>query len=145
MKYISLLVMIIVSNNVLAQLNRMIVNSGPNGFGFSYAPTMIKDEGGVIHNYFCSAGHNAQGKDPKSKFAVDVIRYVSSSDGGANWSKPEVKLLPNIKRDLPWSERSNCDPNMIHYRGYYYLYYSGAPASQLPRAAWHSANGNPYC
>lgn len=99
-------------------LNRLI-GAGSAGvdrdglpFTYAYAPSIVYERG-RFHAFFCS---NAVAP---AKF--DTIRYASSWDGRV-WSVPAGVL--NVSE---WSgaERAACDPSLIHYRGYYYLFYSG--------------------
>src|SRR3989344_371 len=92
-----------------------IVDAQQNGVEYAYSPSIIY-ENGVYHVFFCSVGANG---------AWDYIRYVYSADGGATWSTSQIKLTasPKTGRDI-----AACDPNVIYWQGYYYMFYSSYDA-----------------
>lgn len=93
-----------------------LANSTANGYLYGYAPSIVK-ENGVYHAFYCSPSH---GK------GLDSIRYIRSTDG-VNWSKPEIVLSakPNIDaKTRKLTNRAACDPSLVYYNGYYYLYYT---------------------
>jgi len=96
-----------------------ITDSDSNGYSYAYAPSIIY-EGGKYHLFYCSPPVNF----PES---LDSIRHISSTDG-INWTAPVIKLTSHSKRDpsdeTGFSRTSACDPSVVFYQGYYYLYYS---------------------
>ena len=95
-----------------------IVDSSVHGNDYAYAPSIIKKDG-IYHVFFCSIGANG---------AWDYIRYTNSSDG-INWSDPMIKLKAVVFQDPLTGKNTNyaaCDPSVVYYQGYYYLYYSNA-------------------
>jgi len=91
-----------------------IVDAQNDGFAYAYAPSIILDNG-TYHVFFCSKGWL---KYP----SWDAIRYTTSSDG-QNWSRPEVVLQATAKNGM---DMAACDPSVVFYQGFYYLYYSSA-------------------
>ena len=88
-----------------------MIDSAKYGIYYAYAPAIIQ-ENGLYHMFYCSIGDNG---------AWDYIRYSSSNDG-VNWSDPVIKLTAKPKpgaRDI-----AACDPSIIYWQGYYYLFYS---------------------
>ena len=88
-----------------------MIGSAENGYSFAYAPSIIK-VGAGWHKYYCSSG--------TSNVAWDVIRYATSTDL-INWTTPTQVIAPTD----PVNERSCCDPSIVKFKGYYYLFYSG--------------------
>ncbi len=82
------------------------------GFVYAYAPSIIVKEG-TYHVFFCS-----QGVSP----TWDYIRYTTSRDGH-RWSKPQVILRATGAND---NDMAACDPSVVFYKGFYYMYYSSA-------------------
>jgi beta-xylosidase len=91
-----------------------VVNALADGFSYAYAPSIILKDG-TYHMFFCSMGW----LDYPS---WDSIRYTTSTDG-QNWSLPQVKLQATAAngRDM-----AACDPSVVFYEGFYYLFYSSA-------------------
>ena len=89
-----------------------MADSSDNGYPYAYAPSIIKKDG-KYHVFYCSTPVN-------HLESWDTIRYISSTDG-RNWSTPVTKVIT-----VPTSEgkTSGCDPSLVYYQGYYYLYYS---------------------
>jgi hypothetical protein len=91
-----------------------IIDSSSLNINYAYAPSIIKIDN-TYHLFFCSYG---------SPTVWDYIRYTKSTDG-KTWSAPTILLKPT--QDL--TKRNNfaaCDPSVVFYQGYYYLYYSNA-------------------
>lgn len=100
---------------------------GRANYAYAYSPTIIR-ENGRYHAFVGSPG-DVQGKNHGE---WDYIRYVSSVDG-QHWTKPVVALKTNSdKRGLDYSA---CDPSMVFFQGYYYLFYSGAENVRGPVSA----------
>ena len=80
--------------------------------GYSYGPSIIKNEDGSYDAWFSSPGNSGS--------QWDWITYRHSEDG-MYWSDPEVVLRPT-----PGSKDSCsvCDPGVVYFNGYYYLAYS---------------------
>lgn len=94
-----------------------IADSANNGYTYGYAPTIIK-ENGIYHTFYCS--------NPELAAGIDAIRYVYSKDG-LNWSNPKIVLRANPSinpKTGQWINRAACDPSLVYYQGYYYLYYT---------------------
>jgi len=91
-----------------------IVDAQNDGFSYAYGPSIIAKDG-AYHVFFCSKGWL---KYP----AWDSIRYTTSTDG-QNWSRPEVVLQATAKGGM---DMAACDPSVVFYQGFYYLYYSSA-------------------
>lgn len=94
-----------------------IADSANNGYTYGYAPTIIK-ENGIYHTFYCS--------NPELGAGIDAVRYVYSEDA-LNWSNPKIVLRakPSINSNSgKWINRSACDPSLVYYKGYYYLYYT---------------------
>jgi hypothetical protein len=85
-----------------------------DGFAYAYAPSItLKD--GMYHVFFCSKGWLQYS-------SWDAIRYTTSSDG-RTWSKPKVMLQATGANGM---DMAACDPSLVRYQGFYYLYYSSA-------------------
>jgi len=91
---------------------------GRTNYAYAYSPTIIR-ENGRYHAFVGSPGDVGG----KSHGEWDYIRYIWSDDG-KNWSKPVVVL--KAKSDKRGLDYSACDPSMVYFQGYYYLFYSGA-------------------
>ena len=94
-----------------------IADSAKNGYTYGYAPSIIKDNG-IYHAFYCST--------PARREGLDAIRYVFSKDG-LNWSAPRVilKAKPRIESKTgKLTNRAACDPSLVYYQDYYYLFYS---------------------
>lgn len=91
-----------------------IVDALNDGFSYAYAPSIIFKDG-TYHVFFCSKGW-------LNSSAWDAIRYTTSPDG-TTWSAPVVLLQATATngRDM-----SACDPSLVAYQNFYYLYYSSA-------------------
>ncbi|MGB7708459.1 MAG: hypothetical protein WBL95_02740 [Microcoleus sp.] len=94
-----------------------IADSAKNGYSYGYAPSIIKHNG-IYHTFYCSS--------PEPRAGIDAIRYVFSKDG-LNWSAPKVvlKAKPRIEsKTRKLTNRAACDPSLVYYQDYYYLFYS---------------------
>lgn len=94
-----------------------IADSVKNGYTYGYAPTIVK-ENGIYHTFYCST--------PELGAGIDAIRYVYSKDR-LNWSSPKIVLRANPSinpKTGQWINRAACDPSLVYYQGYYYLYYT---------------------
>lgn len=94
-----------------------IADSAKNGYTYGYAPSIIKDNG-IYHAFYCST--------PARREGLDAIRYVFSKDG-LNWSQPRVILRTKPSIDSKTGKSTNraaCDPSLVYYQDYYYLFYS---------------------
>jgi len=94
-----------------------IADSPNNGYSYGYAPSLVKDNG-IYHTFYCSS--------PEPRAGIDAIRYVSSQDG-LQWSAPRVmlKAKPRIEvKTRKMTNRAACDPSLVYYQDYYYLFYS---------------------
>ncbi len=87
-------------------------------FTYAYAPSMILDKDAkTIHAFFCSTGNTDFGIEN-----WDTVRYSVSRDKGRTWSVPKIA----VKASNGVTERAACDPSVIYFDGYYYMYYSGS-------------------
>jgi hypothetical protein len=94
-----------------------IADSQANGYAHGYAPSILK-ENFRYHAFYCSNSEPGGG--------LGSIRYTFSSDS-IEWSKPRIILRarPNIDpKTRKMTNRAACDPSVVFYKGYYYLYYS---------------------
>src|SRR5579872_1611120 len=91
-----------------------VVDAFDDGFSYAYAPSIIL-KNGAYHVFFCSEGG---GNYP----SWDAIRYTTSTDG-QTWSKPKIMLQATAANG---QDMAACDPSLVLYQGYYYLYYSSA-------------------
>lgn len=91
-----------------------VVDAFDDGFAYAYAPSIILKDG-TYHVFFCSEGG---GNYP----SWDAIRYTTSTDG-QTWSKPKVMLQATAANG---QDLAACDPSLVYYQGFYYLYYSSA-------------------
>lgn len=94
-----------------------MADSSDNGYTYGYAPSIIKHNG-IYHTFYCSS--------PESRAGIDAIRYVFSQDG-LNWSPPKVVLKAKPRIDAKTARATNraaCDPSLVYYQDYYYLFYS---------------------
>ena len=101
-------------------------NTGGNSLGYAYGASIIWVDG-KYHVFFCSRGGDTQNRKGK---AWDAIRYVSSSDG-RQWSSPVVKLTaqssnPTSAYPAGTTDLAACDPSVVFYGGYFYLFYGSA-------------------
>lgn len=97
---------------------QLIVDAIGYGFHYAYAPSIIKADG-KYHVFFCSTA------TPESR-VWDFIRHVDSSDG-VHWSSPKIMLRPNRPMGPNnGHDLAACDPSVVFYQGFYYLYYSSA-------------------
>ncbi|MFN7161031.1 MAG: sialidase family protein [Candidatus Gracilibacteria bacterium] len=88
------------------------------GYAYTYAPSIIK-ENDTYHVFACSLPKDEQGGNPYG--AWDFIRYTKSIDSGKTWSTPVISL--KSKMNAQGIDRSACDPSVVYYKGYYYMYY----------------------
>lgn len=89
-----------------------MVNSDADLTSYAYGPSIIL-KNGVYHVFFCSAG---------AAPAWDFVRYVHSTDG-KNWSAPTIMLRATGANGF---DQAACDPSVVFYQGFYYMYYSSA-------------------
>lgn len=87
---------------------------------YALAPSIVK-ENGKYHAFYCA---NSDKLSLTYNGEWDDIRHVSSPDG-VNWSQPEIKVKTvatgtGSQIDNP----SACDPSVIFWQEYYYLFYS---------------------
>jgi hypothetical protein len=106
-------------NQQLAKPDRFfkIADSQANRYAHGYAPSILK-ENYRYHVFYCSNSEPGGG--------LDSIRYAISLDS-IEWSKPQIILRarPNIDpKTRKMTNRAACDPSVVLYKGYYYLYYS---------------------
>lgn len=100
-----------------------------NIFGYAYGPSIIKAKKD-IHIFYCSRGGNTGARFSN---AWDAIRYVHSTDG-VSWSPSVVKLtasasVPTAANPAGTRDLAACDPSVVYYGKYYYLYYGSAYVS----------------
>lgn len=93
-----------------------IADASDGEFGYGYAPSIVK-AGNTLHVFFCSVGSGDLG-------SWDFVRYTKSTDNGKNWTDPRVML--KAKRTADGRNLAACDPSVVFYQGYYYMYYSSA-------------------
>lgn len=94
-----------------------IAASPENGYSYGYAPSIVKHNG-IYHTFYCSS--------PEPRAGLDAIRYVFSQDG-VKWSAPRVMLKANPRiesKTRKLTNRAACDPSLVYYQDYYYLFYS---------------------
>ena len=92
---------------------RMVDGSDyPNTIQYAYGPSIIFKDG-VYHVFFCSGGNDIYPP------AFDYVRYVKSTDGGNTWTAPIDMLHGN-------TELGACDPSVVYYQGYYYMFFGSA-------------------
>lgn len=89
-----------------------MVNSDADLTSYAYGPSIIRKDG-VYHVFFCSAGAYP---------TWDSVRYVKSIDG-KNWSVPTIVLRATGANGF---DLAACDPSVVFYQGFYYMYYSSA-------------------
>jgi hypothetical protein len=92
----------------------LTVDARAGGFAYAYAPSIIL-KNGTYHMFFCSKGWI-------NYPSWDAIRYTTSTDG-RHWSSPKVVLQATATSGM---DLAACDPSLVFYRGFYYLYYSSA-------------------
>jgi len=90
-----------------------IVDAQNGGFSYAYAPSIIVKDG-TYHLFFCSMALVIP--------TWDSIRYTTSTDG-KTWSTPQIMVLPSFDNGM---DMAACDPSLVYFEGYYYLYYSSA-------------------
>jgi len=128
---ITLLIIFTVCNTdkVAAQTSNIfqIVDAKQGNFGYSYAPSIIKEDG-KYHIFFCSQG------DPAiAPGSWDFVRYVTSTDG-RTWTTPVVKLISKPHTNSLTGlvvDFAACDPSIVYFQGYYYMYYSNAVQTSI--------------
>ncbi len=100
-----------------------MADASAGNYGHAYGPAIVK-ESNVYHVFYCSQ------PGPNGGYGWDAIRYISSTDG-VNWTNPVVKLTawPTNVEGLT-SNFAACDPNIVYFNGYYYLYYSNAHVNE---------------
>ncbi len=92
---------------------RMVDGSDyPNTIQYAYGPSIIYKDS-VYHVFFCSGGNDIFPP------AFDYVRYVKSTDGGNTWTAPIDMLHGN-------TELGACDPSVVYYQGYYYMFFGSA-------------------
>jgi hypothetical protein len=92
----------------------LMVDARAGGFAYAYAPSIIL-KNGTYHMFYCSKGW----LDHPS---WDAIRYSTSTDGHS-WSTPTVVLQATAANGM---DMAACDPSLVSYGDFYYLYYSSA-------------------
>ena len=113
-----------VSHGAEVQYVNKLIRSASFGYGYGYAPSIIVDNSGVFHMFYCSSP--ASGGSPGS---YDSLRYATSTDG-LNWSSPTV-LMNASGTSGGGGDGAICDPSVVKYQApgdsqpYYYLFYSG--------------------
>jgi hypothetical protein len=90
-----------------------IVDAVNSGSTYAYAPAIIVKDG-TYHVFYCSMAVLVP--------TWDAIRYTTSTDG-KTWSTPQIMLLPSWENGM---DLAACDPSLVYYQGFYYLYYSSA-------------------
>ena len=85
---------------------------------YAYASSIIHKDG-MYHQFFCSVGVGGW----------DSIRYNTSTDG-VHWTTPVIKLVNTGAANQDFSA---CDPSVVFFNGYYYMFYG---------SAYLSPNGN---
>jgi len=90
-----------------------IVHALNGGFSYAYAPSIIVKDG-TYHVFFCSMALLIP--------TWDAIRYTTSTEG-KTWSTPQIMMLPSFDNGM---DMAACDPSLVFYQGFYYLYYSSA-------------------
>jgi len=100
-------------------VNNPTFNSNLN---YGYAPSIIY-ENGTYNIFFCGLSPNKQsnilGMEGNS---WDAVWYSTSTDG-TTWSMPLVKLLASAHNGM---DQAACDPSVVYFNGYYYMYYGSA-------------------
>ena len=91
---------------------------GRSNYAYAYSPTIIREKN-RYHAFFCSPG-DVSGK---SMGEWDFIRYTSSEDA-KSWTNPTIAL--KAQSDQRGLDYSACDPSLVFFQGFYYLFYSGA-------------------
>jgi hypothetical protein len=94
-----------------------LADSSANGYTHGYAPSIVK-ENNVYHAFYCSSAELGAG--------LDAIRYIKSADG-FDWSKPKIVLRAKPTTIPATGKKINgaaCDPSIVYYDGYYYLFYT---------------------
>lgn len=84
------------------------------GAGYAYAPSIVQMNG-EYHVFYCSQGADG---------VMDFIRYTRSQDG-VHWSAPVIKLAAKAADDHH-HDLAACDPSVVHFGDYFYLYYGSA-------------------
>lgn len=93
-----------------------LIDSSNNNYLYGYGPSIIYHDN-RFHMFYCSTG---LGIDLGGGSDWDAIRYSSSEDG-VNWTPSRVIMRTS---NHP-KERCSCDPSVVYFNGYYYLFYSG--------------------
>ena len=111
------------TDKLFTVVDRLSVGGNTN-YEYGYGPSIIK-EAGTYHVFFCSPGGANSFTSPTTP--QSYIRYTSSTDL-KTWSVPIVKIryggtVSTTKRDL-----TACDPSVVFYNGFYYMFYSSAYA-----------------
>lgn len=108
-----------------------IVDSRWGNSNYAYSPSVILDNG-IYHAFFCSRG--GPGLAP-GRGDWDYIRHTQSSDNGATWSAPTIALIdlgaaspadPGYTPDQGGKNAAACDPAVVYWQGYYYLFFGSA-------------------
>src|SRR5262249_5714931 len=98
---------------------------------YAYGPTIVKLDG-VYHLFCCAADFGPQGMG-----GGDLIRHSTSLDGNA-WTEPRIVkgLYPHYDKyptdrdpSVECADCCCCDPSIVWFQGYFYLFYSGCPQS----------------
>lgn len=84
----------------------------PEGPGYRYSPSIMRNEDGSVDIWIVSPGNNST--------QWDYIRYLHSNDR-IDWSEEEIVLRPTKNSK---DQCSVCDPGVIYFNDYYYLGYT---------------------
>ena len=97
--------------------NQGLYCSSNGGSAYGYAASIIHS-GGYYHMFFCSQGGGLTN-------GWDAIRYSRSTDG-KQWTVPLLAVMTTgaVNRDL-----AACDPSVVFYQGYFYMFYGSAYVS----------------
>ena len=83
-----------------------------SNWGYHYGPAILMNDDGSIDAWFASPGKLNE---------LDWFAYKHSDDGGKTWSDETIALFPTAG-SLDYL--SVCDPDVIHFGGYYYIGYT---------------------
>lgn len=93
--------------------------------GYAYGPSIVKVNG-EYHLFCCAADFGMH-----CKGGGDLTRHSRSSDG-VNWEEPRIVMYPFYKSWKPdpvvCSDCCCCDPSVVFFKGFWYLFYSGCPS-----------------
>lgn len=92
-------------------------------FSYAYAPSIVS-ENGVDHVFYCSHGEANAG--------YDYIRRFSSRSMNI-----EIAVKSTGSRQL---DLAACDPSIVFFEGYYYMFYSSSIQTNLPGEPYFQQN-----